>query len=122
MRIQEKMLWRVNVVEIYARITGDHEVVDLHLCVCEVAEKTQFIVFVFFFIQIPKFVMNQVRKQNVESQWKINRDRAVKKLLKKMAYDREKNSEKVEKIPEVRKKRVMEKENSSTLHLSLTSY
>ncbi|XP_062857849.1 rho GTPase-activating protein 18 [Trichomycterus rosablanca] len=50
---------------------------------------------------IPKFVMNQVRKQNVESQWKINRDRAVKKLLKKMAYDREKNSEKVDKSPEV---------------------
>ncbi|TSO15225.1 Rho GTPase-activating protein 18 [Bagarius yarrelli] len=48
---------------------------------------------------IPKFVMTQVRKQNMER--KMNRDRAVKKLLKKMAYDRERNSEKVEKNPEV---------------------
>ncbi|XP_061097918.1 rho GTPase-activating protein 18 isoform X1 [Conger conger] len=44
---------------------------------------------------IPKFIMNQVRKQNMENQ-KKSRDRAVKKLLKKMAYDREK-SEKHEK-------------------------
>uniref|UniRef100_W5KS74 Rho GTPase activating protein 18 n=1 Tax=Astyanax mexicanus TaxID=7994 RepID=W5KS74_ASTMX len=43
---------------------------------------------------IPKFVMNQVRKQNTENQKKMNRDRAVKKLLKKMAYDRDKNKEK----------------------------
>uniref|UniRef100_A0A3B4DQT9 Rho-GAP domain-containing protein n=1 Tax=Pygocentrus nattereri TaxID=42514 RepID=A0A3B4DQT9_PYGNA len=49
---------------------------------------------------IPKFVMNQVRKQNTENQRKMNRDRAVKKLLKKMAYDREKNIEKVEKSSE----------------------
>ncbi|KAF7694500.1 rho GTPase-activating protein 18 isoform X1 [Silurus meridionalis] len=48
---------------------------------------------------IPKFVMTQVRKQNMER--KMNRDRAVKKLLKKMAYDRERNSEKVEKKEEV---------------------
>ncbi|KAM9495973.1 rho GTPase-activating protein 18 [Clarias gariepinus] len=48
---------------------------------------------------IPKFVITQVRKQNMER--KMNRERAVKKLLKKMAYDREKNSEKVEKSPEV---------------------
>ncbi|KAF5897865.1 rho GTPase-activating protein 18, partial [Clarias magur] len=47
---------------------------------------------------IPKFVMTQVRKQNMER--KMNRERAVKKLLKKMAYDREKNSEKVERNPE----------------------
>lgn len=33
---------------------------------------------------------------------KMNRERAVKKLLKKMAYDRERNSEKVEKNTEVR--------------------
>ncbi|KAJ8270752.1 hypothetical protein GJAV_G00118830 [Gymnothorax javanicus] len=44
---------------------------------------------------IPKFIMNQVRKQNMENQ-KKSRERAVKKLLKKMAYDREK-SEKHEK-------------------------
>ncbi|KAL7889053.1 hypothetical protein AOLI_G00040270 [Acnodon oligacanthus] len=49
---------------------------------------------------IPKFVMNQVRKQNTENQRKMNRERAVKKLLKKMAYDREKNIEKVEKSSE----------------------
>ncbi|KAJ8355962.1 hypothetical protein SKAU_G00187560 [Synaphobranchus kaupii] len=44
---------------------------------------------------IPKFIMNQVRKQNTENQ-KKSRERAVKKLLKKMSYDREK-SEKHEK-------------------------
>ncbi|XP_058247941.1 rho GTPase-activating protein 18 isoform X2 [Hemibagrus wyckioides] len=51
---------------------------------------------------IPKFVMTQVRKQNTER--KVSRERAVKKLLKKMAYDRdrERNSEKVEKNTEVR--------------------
>ncbi|XP_027003281.1 rho GTPase-activating protein 18 isoform X1 [Tachysurus fulvidraco] len=48
---------------------------------------------------IPKFVMTQVRKQNMER--KMNRERAVKKLLKKMAYDRERNSEKVEKNTEM---------------------
>ncbi|XP_060769562.1 rho GTPase-activating protein 18 isoform X2 [Neoarius graeffei] len=48
---------------------------------------------------IPKFVMTQVRKQNMER--KMNRERAVKKLLKKMAYDRERNSDKVEKNTEV---------------------
>uniref|UniRef100_A0A8C2A9L7 Rho GTPase activating protein 18 n=1 Tax=Cyprinus carpio TaxID=7962 RepID=A0A8C2A9L7_CYPCA len=37
---------------------------------------------------IPKFILNQVRKQNMENQRKMNRDRAVKKLLK-MMYDRE---------------------------------
>ncbi|XP_066532950.1 rho GTPase-activating protein 18 [Hoplias malabaricus] len=46
---------------------------------------------------IPKFVMVQVRKQNMENQRKMNRDHAVRKLLKKMAYDREKNNEKSEK-------------------------
>ncbi|KAI1897464.1 hypothetical protein AGOR_G00083550 [Albula goreensis] len=40
---------------------------------------------------IPKFIINQVRKQNMENQKKMSRDRAVKKLLKKMAYDREKS-------------------------------
>ncbi|XP_048860524.1 rho GTPase-activating protein 18 [Brienomyrus brachyistius] len=45
---------------------------------------------------IPKFIMNQVRKQNMENQKKMSKDRAMKKLLKKMAYDREK-SEKLEK-------------------------
>uniref|UniRef100_A0A673MJU4 Rho GTPase-activating protein 18-like n=1 Tax=Sinocyclocheilus rhinocerous TaxID=307959 RepID=A0A673MJU4_9TELE len=45
---------------------------------------------------IPKFILNQVRKQNMENQRKMNRDRAVKKLLKKMAYDRERASNKQE--------------------------
>nr|XP_023652956.1 rho GTPase-activating protein 18 isoform X1 [Paramormyrops kingsleyae] len=40
---------------------------------------------------IPKFIMNQVRKQNTENQKKMSKDRAMKKLLKKMAYDREKS-------------------------------
>uniref|UniRef100_A0AAY4DWI5 Rho-GAP domain-containing protein n=1 Tax=Denticeps clupeoides TaxID=299321 RepID=A0AAY4DWI5_9TELE len=40
---------------------------------------------------IPKFIMNQVRKQNAENQRKLNRERAMRKLLKKMAYDREKS-------------------------------
>ncbi|XP_004846027.1 rho GTPase-activating protein 18 isoform X2 [Heterocephalus glaber] len=37
---------------------------------------------------IPKFIINQVRKQNAESHKKDKK--AMKKLLKKMAYDREK--------------------------------
>uniref|UniRef100_A0A8C2AAY3 Rho GTPase activating protein 18 n=1 Tax=Cyprinus carpio TaxID=7962 RepID=A0A8C2AAY3_CYPCA len=44
---------------------------------------------------IPKFILNQVRKQNMENQRKMNRDRAVKKLLK-MMYDRERASNKQE--------------------------
>ncbi|XP_054249079.1 rho GTPase-activating protein 18 [Indicator indicator] len=40
---------------------------------------------------IPKFIVNQVRKQNVEKQRKEKKDKAMKKLLKKMAYDREKH-------------------------------
>ncbi|NWU98656.1 RHG18 protein, partial [Upupa epops] len=47
---------------------------------------------------IPKFLVNQVRKQNAESQRKEKKDKAMKKLLKKMAYDREKH-EKQEKTP-----------------------
>ncbi|NXX45849.1 RHG18 protein, partial [Tricholaema leucomelas] len=47
---------------------------------------------------IPKFIVNQVRKQNTESQKKEKKDKAMKKLLKKMAYDREKH-EKQEKAP-----------------------
>ncbi|KAL0967371.1 hypothetical protein UPYG_G00251400 [Umbra pygmaea] len=47
---------------------------------------------------IPKFIMNQVRKQNTENQKKMSKERAMKKLLKKMAYDREK-PEKQEKPP-----------------------
>ncbi|XP_015215189.1 rho GTPase-activating protein 18 isoform X3 [Lepisosteus oculatus] len=39
---------------------------------------------------IPKFIVNQVRKQNMENQKKMTKERAMKKLLKKMAYDREK--------------------------------
>ncbi|XP_067241060.1 rho GTPase-activating protein 18 isoform X5 [Chanodichthys erythropterus] len=49
---------------------------------------------------IPKFILNQVRKHNMENQRKMNRDRAVKKLLKKMAYDRERASDKQEKNTE----------------------
>nr|XP_004651273.1 rho GTPase-activating protein 18 isoform X1 [Jaculus jaculus] len=37
---------------------------------------------------IPKFIVNQVRKQNIENHKKDRK--AMKKLLKKMAYDREK--------------------------------
>ncbi|KAM7119328.1 rho GTPase-activating protein 18 isoform 3-T4 [Ciconia maguari] len=47
---------------------------------------------------IPKFIVNQVRKQNTEHQKKEKKDKAMKKLLKKMAYDREKH-EKQEKTP-----------------------
>ncbi|XP_013883179.1 rho GTPase-activating protein 18 isoform X2 [Austrofundulus limnaeus] len=46
---------------------------------------------------IPKFILNQVRQQNMESQRKQNKERAVLKLLKKMTTD--KPSEKT--IPEV---------------------
>ncbi|XP_016112645.1 rho GTPase-activating protein 18, partial [Sinocyclocheilus grahami] len=53
-------------------------------------------------LNIPKFILNQVRKQNMENQRKMNRDRAVKKLLKKMAYDRERASNKQESNAEVR--------------------
>ncbi|XP_010591711.2 rho GTPase-activating protein 18 isoform X3 [Loxodonta africana] len=45
---------------------------------------------------IPKFIVNQVRKQNTENHKKDKK--AMKKLLKKMAYDREKY-EKQEKNP-----------------------
>ncbi|XP_025975941.1 rho GTPase-activating protein 18 isoform X2 [Dromaius novaehollandiae] len=47
---------------------------------------------------IPKFIVDQVRKQNTESQKKEKKDKAMKKLLKKMAYDREKH-EKQDKTP-----------------------
>ncbi|XP_029338358.1 rho GTPase-activating protein 18 isoform X4 [Mus caroli] len=40
-------------------------------------------------LKIPKFIVNQVRKQNIENQKKERK--AMKKLLKKMAYDREKH-------------------------------
>ncbi|XP_051732467.1 rho GTPase-activating protein 18 isoform X3 [Ctenopharyngodon idella] len=53
-----------------------------------------------FLWTIPKFILNQVRKHNMENQRKMNRDRAVKKLLKKMAYDRERASDKQEKNTE----------------------
>ncbi|XP_067402833.1 rho GTPase-activating protein 18 [Emydura macquarii macquarii] len=47
---------------------------------------------------IPKFIVNQVRKQNTASQKKEKKDKAMKKLLKKMAYDKEKY-EKQDKSP-----------------------
>ncbi|XP_069463570.1 rho GTPase-activating protein 18 [Ambystoma mexicanum] len=44
-----------------------------------------------FLWTIPKFIVSQVRKQNIENQKKQTKEKAVKKLLKKMAYDREKH-------------------------------
>ncbi|XP_072355319.1 rho GTPase-activating protein 18 isoform X2 [Scyliorhinus torazame] len=40
---------------------------------------------------IPKFIMNQVRQQNIENHKKLTKEKAVKKLLKKMAYDKDKH-------------------------------
>lgn len=48
-------------------------------------------------LQIPKFIVNQVRQQNMESQRKQNKERAVRKLLKKITTD--KPSDKA--VPEV---------------------
>ncbi|KAM9316670.1 rho GTPase-activating protein 18 [Gastrophryne carolinensis] len=45
---------------------------------------------------IPKFLVAQVRHQNVVNQKKNSKEKAMKKLLKRMAYDREK-SEKMDK-------------------------
>ncbi|KAM4771732.1 rho GTPase-activating protein 18 [Rhinophrynus dorsalis] len=39
---------------------------------------------------IPKFIVGQVRQQNVVNQRKLTKEKAMKKLLKRMAYDREK--------------------------------
>lgn len=39
-------------------------------------------------LQIPKFIMTQVRQQNMESQRKQNKERAVRKLLKKITIDK----------------------------------
>ncbi|XP_063773398.1 rho GTPase-activating protein 18 isoform X2 [Pseudophryne corroboree] len=39
---------------------------------------------------IPKFIVAQVRKQNIVNQKKTSKEKAMKKLLKRMAYDREK--------------------------------
>ncbi|KAM8946109.1 rho GTPase-activating protein 18 [Pelodytes ibericus] len=39
---------------------------------------------------IPKFIIGQVRTQNVVNQKKLTKEKAMKKLLKRMAYDREK--------------------------------
>ncbi|XP_030050551.1 rho GTPase-activating protein 18-like [Microcaecilia unicolor] len=50
---------------------------------------------------IPKFIIDQVRKQNLENQKKLSKDRAMKKLLKKMAYDREKHDKQEKTINEV---------------------
>ncbi|XP_075059160.1 rho GTPase-activating protein 18 isoform X2 [Mixophyes fleayi] len=40
---------------------------------------------------IPKFIVAQVRKQNIVHQKKSSKEKAMKKLLKRMAYDREKH-------------------------------
>ncbi|XP_021456006.1 rho GTPase-activating protein 18 isoform X2 [Oncorhynchus mykiss] len=50
---------------------------------------------------IPKFIMNQVRKQNTENQKKVSKDRAMMKLLKKMAYEREKHEKQEKPLSEV---------------------
>lgn len=51
--------------------------------------------------QIPKFLVNQVRKQNTEN---LKKDKkTVKKLLKKMAYDREKYDKQDRSTNDVRK-------------------
>lgn len=39
-------------------------------------------------LQIPKFIVTQVRQQNMESQRKQNKERAVRKLLKKITTDK----------------------------------
>lgn len=49
-------------------------------------------------LQIPKFIVTQVRQQNMENQRKQNKERAVRKLLKKITTD--KPSDKA--VPEVR--------------------
>ncbi|XP_062890626.1 rho GTPase-activating protein 18 isoform X1 [Mobula hypostoma] len=40
---------------------------------------------------VPKFIMNQVRQQNIENHKKLSKEKAVKKLLKKMSYDKDKH-------------------------------
>ncbi|XP_048387735.1 rho GTPase-activating protein 18 isoform X1 [Stegostoma tigrinum] len=40
---------------------------------------------------IPKFIMNQVRQQNIENHKKLSKEKAVMKLLKKMTYDKDKH-------------------------------
>lgn len=49
-------------------------------------------------LQIPKFIVTQVRQQNMENQRKQHKERAVRKLLKKITTD--KPSDKA--VPEVR--------------------
>ncbi|XP_053566666.1 rho GTPase-activating protein 18 isoform X1 [Bombina bombina] len=39
---------------------------------------------------IPKFIVGQVRQQNTANQKKLTKEKAMKKILKRMAYDREK--------------------------------
>lgn len=48
-------------------------------------------------LQIPKFIMSQVRQQNMENLRKQNKERAMRKLLKKITTD--KPSDKT--VPEV---------------------
>ncbi|XP_072913409.1 rho GTPase-activating protein 18 isoform X2 [Hemitrygon akajei] len=40
---------------------------------------------------VPKFIMNQVRQQNIESHKKLSKEKAMKKLLKRMSYDKDKH-------------------------------
>ncbi|XP_059837530.1 rho GTPase-activating protein 18 isoform X2 [Hypanus sabinus] len=39
---------------------------------------------------VPKFIMNQVRQQNIESHKKQSKEKAMKKLLKRMSHDKDK--------------------------------
>ncbi|XP_043539546.1 rho GTPase-activating protein 18 isoform X1 [Chiloscyllium plagiosum] len=40
---------------------------------------------------IPKFIMNQVRQQNIENHKKLSKEKAVMKLLKKMTHDKDRH-------------------------------
>ncbi|XP_078256288.1 rho GTPase-activating protein 18 isoform X1 [Rhinoraja longicauda] len=40
---------------------------------------------------VPKFIMNQVRQQNIEGHKKQSKEKAMKKLLKKMSHDKDKH-------------------------------
>ncbi|XP_063166222.1 rho GTPase-activating protein 18 isoform X1 [Candoia aspera] len=55
-----------------------------------------------FLWTIPTFLVNQVRKQNAESQKKERKDKAMRKLLKKMAYDREKHEKQDKSVSELK--------------------
>ncbi|CAH2249659.1 rho GTPase-activating 18 isoform X1 [Pelobates cultripes] len=49
---------------------------------------------------IPKFIVGQVRQQNIINQKKLTKEKAMKKLLKRMAYDREKTERSDNDVPQ----------------------